>query len=54
MLMQCVQILDSKRTISSNFDAITKLTSLPSNFYAVVQELFEVGTVEDTVAAGFE
>ncbi len=44
--------LHCEHTIPSDFDGFTKLASLAFDFDAVVEELLEVSTIEDTVASG--
>jgi hypothetical protein len=40
-------------TVTSNFDVVTKLASFALDLDAVVQELFEICTVKDTIAGRF-
>lgn len=41
-----------KHTITGDFDGFAELASLALDLYAVVEELLEISTIEDTVASG--
>lgn len=45
----CTTLGKEALTITSNFDVVAELASLAIDLDAVVQKLFEIRTVEDTV-----